>query len=63
MKPKPRDAKEDLQCRCGNDGTEPHCCLYQCEINNADPEDESCWCTCCDYCTEQCALDISETGP
>lgn len=43
-------------CSCGvNPATEPHSCPYADEIgDNDDPE----YCTCCDDCMHECAMDI-----
>lgn len=45
-----------VMCRCGvNPATEPHSCPYADEIgDNDDPE----YCTCCDDCMHECAMDI-----
>lgn len=40
---------------CTNDAEPPHSCPYQVEINDDnDPE----YCTCCDYCRQECVWDI-----
>ncbi len=42
-------------CKCGqNAGQAPHTCPYSEDIN----DDHETLCTCCDYCTDQCAWDI-----
>lgn len=48
--------KEKNMCKCGkNEAAEPHRCPYQQDINdNNDPE----YCTCCDECRHECAMDI-----
>lgn len=43
------------ECTCSEDsGIEPHTCPFAEEING----DDTTLCTCCDYCTTQCAYDI-----
>ncbi|MBT4730735.1 MAG: hypothetical protein HOK52_07405 [Candidatus Marinimicrobia bacterium] len=48
--------KDENKCsECGvNPKTEPHICPYKDDI---DGDDET-LCTCCEYCSEQCAADI-----
>ena len=41
------------QCTCAMEDIEPHICPYAQEINNSDEE-----CNCCEYCEDQCAMDI-----
>lgn len=43
------------QCRCGEMSSEDeHLCPYKEDVNN----DSETLCSCCDYCTQQCAMDI-----
>jgi hypothetical protein len=47
---------EEYKCdRCGGPGNPPHSCPFQEEIN--DNFDKN-YCTCCDECTHECAMDI-----
>lgn len=40
---------------CNNPASEPHSCPFASEINdNDEPE----YCTCCDDCQHECAMDI-----
>lgn len=41
-------------CSCGGAGMEEHTCPYAEEIGG----DSEFTCTCCEYCTNQCAWDI-----
>ena len=49
------ETEETEMCRCGRGAEQPeHSCPYQCEINN----DDEFVCTCCEYCEEDCRMDI-----
>lgn len=56
MDNKTGESTEKEMCRCGvNEQSEPHGCPFAEEINgNCDAE----YCTCCDDCTHECAMDI-----
>jgi hypothetical protein len=45
--------KENDKCTC-DDCYDEHTCPYAEDINN----DSETLCTCCEYCTQQCADDI-----
>lgn len=47
-------SKPDLRCTCDSVPPEEHTCPYQCEIN----DDEEYTCSCCEFCTQECADDI-----
>jgi len=50
------DEKKCTGPHCAGEGKarEPHSCPYQEEIN----EDHDFRCTCCELCTDECAMDI-----
>jgi len=47
------DDQEQNVCTCRTEDIDPHTCPFSEEIN-----DNYDLCTCCEYCTRQCWLDI-----
>lgn len=47
-------AENPPNCSCGAAGEPEHGCPYAEDVNN-DSEKK---CNCCDFCAEQCAMDI-----
>jgi hypothetical protein len=45
--------EDEPECTC-DEGCGEHPCPYQCDING---NDES-YCSCCEFCERQCAMDI-----
>lgn len=43
-------------CNCDETQGDFHPCPYDVEINDADPNEDSC--DCCAYCEGECAMDI-----
>jgi len=47
-------SKEPERCTCNEEHIEEHTCPYAEEINN----DYETLCRCCEYCQDQCRMDI-----
>jgi hypothetical protein len=46
--------REHPDCTCGAEDIEPHPCPYDSDIH----DDDETLCTCCDFCLNECAMDI-----
>lgn len=48
------DTAEDTFCTCDSVEHTDHTCPYSSDVHN----DDEYTCTCCPYCTNECAMDI-----
>ena len=48
------DGKPDPRCTCDSELHGEHSCPYQCDVNDDDEFE----CSCCEFCTQECADDI-----